>query len=78
MMRVHKHNNTTAGWMVWSQEFRDQLCTRGFGSEKKRPLCETISKAFRSNPWLRYLCQLEAIQLDRRFTVVFCLNTVDN
>ena len=46
MIWVFKPMDTTAGWVGWCQEFRDQLCSRGFGSEKKQPLRDTNPERF--------------------------------
>ena len=67
---THKPMNTTAGRVEWSGEFIDQLCSLGFGSEKKGPLCYANSKTFRSNPWSHYLCQVRTFQCDRHFNAV--------
>ena len=77
-VRKPMNTNSTAGWVGWSQEIRDQLCSRGFGSEKKGPLWNTNSETFRSNRGFHYLRQIWPIRWERHFNVVLCLNTVDH
>ena len=79
MIWIDKRMHTTAEWVVWFQEFRDQVCPRGFGSEEqKRPLCDTKCEIFRHNLWFHDLLQMRLLQLDHHFTAVFCLPTLNH
>ena len=78
MIWVLKPMNTTAGWMGWFQEFRDQLCSLGFGSEKSDLSVIQISRHFNQIRGSIICAKHELIQFDRHFTAVFCLSIVDH
>ena len=70
--------NTTAGWVGWSQEFRDQLCEVGFGSEKSDLSVIQIPRHFDQIRGSIICAQHGPMQIDLHFTAVFCPNTVDH
>ena len=70
--------NTTAGWVGWSQEFRDQLCSLGFGSEKSDLSVIQTPRRFDQIRGSIICAKHGPIQIDPHFTVVFCLSTVDH
>ena len=74
---VLKPMNTTAGWVGWSQEFRDQLCSLGFGSEKSDLPVMKTSRHFDKIRGSIICAKHGPIQTDLHFTAVFCLSTVD-
>ena len=69
--------NTTAEWVGWSQEFRDQLCSLGFGSEKSDLPVMKTSRHFDKIRGSIICAKHGPIQTDLHFTAVFCLSTVD-
>ena len=77
MIWVLKPMNTTAGWVGWSQEFRDQLCSLVSGAKEKSDL--SVKKIPRHFDQIRgsiIFAKHGPIQIDLHFTAVFCLSTV--
>ena len=79
MIWALKPMNTTAGWVGWSQEFRDRLvCSLGFGSEKSDLSVIQIPRHFDQIRGSIICAKHGPIQIDLHFTAVFCLSTVDH
>ena len=64
--------------MGWSQEFRDQLCSLGFGSEKSDLSVTQILRRFDQICGSTICDKHGPIEIDLNFTAVFCLSTVDH